>query len=346
MRDGARRRLLGALGLAVLGTAGCVTYDVAADPTGPIELTGAEPVVVPLHPGAQDATGQALDAWYESVVAQLQMAYVDREADVLQGLLLRHDRDSAPDWARQQLAVYRQLLIGLRVEEHLAGAARIRDVAPGQVLGDTVELELVVDSAPIDVVLPATVDDVVVTQFLFEVVVRDEDAFGNVTTRVFSEFVGLDEPAALGRGVLRVPFRVRRIAPEGVRRTIDVDCELMPGRFLLDGETVPSRRVPLARTTLVHWPPQVENVAVRPLETLRVALDEGGPERLRYVYVAAHFVPPEQVDTAVDLLIRNLRVAPPATARVDTVALRRLTGVDLPIGDRDAWLAWWQERRR
>ena len=46
---------------------------------------------------------------------------------------------------------------------------------------------------------------------------------------------------------------------------------------------------------------------------------------------------------AVRKLVEGVRTRAPEVARVCAVCLRELTGEDLPLDDRDAWLRWWQD---
>jgi hypothetical protein len=50
-------------------------------------------------------------------------------------------------------------------------------------------------------------------------------------------------------------------------------------------------------------------------------------------------------ETAIALLLDQVRFGRADQARVAMAALRRLTGESLLVGDREAWLAWSQTRR-
>ena len=45
------------------------------------------------------------------------------------------------------------------------------------------------------------------------------------------------------------------------------------------------------------------------------------------------------------LLIDQVRYGRSDQAQVAMAALRASTGAEIPVGDRDGWLAWWQQRR-
>ena len=62
-------------------------------------------------------------------------------------------------------------------------------------------------------------------------------------------------------------------------------------------------------------------------------------------YLAAVFVPSHERTAVIELLIEQVRFGRDDQAQVAMAALAAVTGAELAVGDRDAWLAWWQARR-
>jgi hypothetical protein len=93
------------------------------------------------------------------------------------------------------------------------------------------------------------------------------------------------------------------------------------------------------------YPQGFEVVRERPLAELRQALRPLAPAQFARVWLAAHFLPSSERDTALELLMEPVRFGRDDQAQVAMAALQLLTGAAVPVGDRDGWLAWWQARR-
>ena len=105
------------------------------------------------------------------------------------------------------------------------------------------------------------------------------------------------------------------------------------------------QRTDIASAGLTQWPAGYEAIAKAPLVTLREALRRGDPAHFAHVFVAASFAGADERDAATALLIEQVRFGRQDQALVAMAALQVLTGAQLPSGDREAWLAWWQARR-
>ena len=105
---------------------GCVTQ-VVGEPLA-FEALTVEAIRIPLFPEGEDPKNRATTAFYASVLSQMHEALVDRDLELLRGVLATHDRASAPDWVRAQLSRYRSLAAGLEFELHLVEVMQDRQL--------------------------------------------------------------------------------------------------------------------------------------------------------------------------------------------------------------------------
>ncbi|MFY9341403.1 MAG: hypothetical protein WAT39_02860, partial [Planctomycetota bacterium] len=70
-----------------------------------------------------------------------------------------------------------------------------------------------------------------------------------------------------------------------------------------------------------------------------------GPANYARAWLAAQATRGADTEAAAALLIEQVRLGRADEAQVAMAALRTITGIDFVVGDRDAWLAWWQSRR-
>lgn len=355
------RRALRALTCSIAGLTltGCVTETVALG-AGSVPTAGfsSNPIVVPLRP-AQAAGGEqeaARDQFYSSILGQMNEAVVDRDASRLGQLLAQHDEPRAPSWAKKKFDRFRELLGALAFYSH---AAETGDVRPA--VADAVQLEggpwrvdRLGEAVPVRFRLDAGSHGAVRmlgrgrTAFRFTFTLTDHDVAGGRTDRVLQEIVRLDRSLRLGTAddglVLETVIPAARL--RGVRRDVRVEVELLPGLLEIDGERVPAQRVRCATARVELYPQGTAAVRAQPLRTLRAAIRRGGDEGVfPHVALATFYMPAVDREAAVDELIGWLRVSNRDQVRVATAALRAVTGVGLPLDERERWLAWYARER-
>jgi hypothetical protein len=76
-------------------------------------------------------------------------------------------------------------------------------------------------------------------------------------------------------------------------------------------------------------------------------MERGDREQFLRVRVAAEFAGKKDLPTVERLLMDWVRLGTPEQARVAMAALQDLekSGSSPKVGDRDAWLSWWESRR-
>jgi hypothetical protein len=342
-----RARTLAAILLPLL-SAGCVTEIVDADPFGVdgTELPAlAVPVAIPLGGANVAPGGAAADAYYQSIVQQLQDAVLERDPDLLAGLLATHDRDVAPAWAKPVLERFRGLVLPLRFERHAAATAALEVVGGVPPLGRVVPMRLRVPPVPgMAFVLPGEERRrVAPTRVLIEVTTVDLDCFGGRFEREFTDLLPLEDSVDMGEGeALDVAFALPALEIEGCARMVDVRCSLVPGTAFVDGEPVPIQSVELATLSFDLLPQGIEGVRTHPYTHLRNGLDSGDVRHLDNVFLAALFMPASFREAAIERCVEQVRNGRPVVARAAMAALREMTGRPISVDDRDGWLAWAQ----
>jgi hypothetical protein len=323
---------------AALAAAGCVTEQVEPDRTaGPLPQA---PVVIALPGSTSDA---AVAEYYADVLRQLRDALAGGQLEQLEQLLAIHDRQGAPEWAPAPMRAFRRAAAGLRFVAGLRERARIVLHGPPPL------------GAPLDVALEVAQDagwpvvlggprDALPSSFLVRFTVTDFDAFGDHWTREHGEIVPLPARVALASAPLRLPVRVTIDAGAAVLRELEVEIELLPGQVAVAGQPAPHKRATIAKARWTLYPQNWETVRKDPLATLRTALRLGDPSLHAHVHLACRFLPEQDVEPALQALIRAVRVGDPALARVAGAGLALLTHEPFAPQDREAWLAWWQRR--
>jgi len=182
--------------------------------------------------------------------------------------------------------------------------------------------------------------------FHVEVSVRDQFVDGSVRDHGDGDVVRLRRAVALREGPLRVPVRID-LGPSGaVRRRIDLRIDLLPGYAFAGDERVPLHRTTLAATVATQWPAGHRELRKAPLPSLRAALQQPGPAQYLRVWLAAEFAPAADRAAVEAALIDWVRLGSNDQATVAMAALHALGAAQIPVGDRDGWLAWWQSGRQ
>jgi hypothetical protein len=145
--------------------------------------------------------------------------------------------------------------------------------------------------------------------------------------------------------VLRLPIAVELPGQNAVRRQVLVRVDLMPGYVHTDAGRAPVPRTAIAAATATQWPVGYDAIAAAPLQQLQGALRAFEPKSFARAFLAAAAVTGPDRERAIELLVEQVRFGRPDQALVAMAALRAANAADLPIGDREAWLAWWNERR-
>lgn len=355
---GWRRR---AVAVPVLALAGCVTTweDVSpgmgqalpafgAPPTRP---SFAVPVSIPFAAADAGPEHAQIAEFYRRVLLRLQTAAKERDAAQLEALLANYERDDLPADLRERVAGYRTVLHGLRFAQEAAQrAAIVERTVPGEAW--VRERGVPALGAPLRLLLQfplpgwflgAGTDGEPVG---FQLVVRIDDAFVDGSTRAAESEECVRAPLRAGAdGVFRLPIDVD-LAPAGaVRRDVFVRVDLMPGYVGAKSERLPVPQTRLASFAATQWPVGYAAVADAPLAELRRALQNFGPATFARGWLAAAATSGDEREQAIDALIDMVRFGQGDQAQVAMAALREITGRGLPVGDREAWLAWHGQRR-
>jgi hypothetical protein len=293
-----------------------------------------------------DPQGAALDAYFASVVTQLQDAVLERDAELLAVLLATHDRGFAPDWARPLLDQFRQLRRTLAFELQAEREAELAVVGEPPSIGETVPLRLrLATSSEPGIVVPGAAGGSAAARILATVTVDDLDCYGGRSRSEFSEILAVPADVAFDDGGrLELVFGIPPLPAEGCEREIGVACDLLPGTLLVDGRPVPNQRTRLGEIRLTAFPRGIDGVRAHPYTHLRNGLESGDPRHFDNVFLAARLMDEEFREDAIQTAIRHVRVGRPEVARVAMAALRELSGVRISVEDRDGWLAWSQTR--
>ncbi len=339
--------MLGALlVLCAVSAQGCVTYDVEPERPSSLDPSSVQPVRIPLEGRATDPRDAAVADYYDKVLAQLQDALVGRDLPLLRSLVAAHDRESAPDWFKDNLARYRRMATVLEFEVHAVSVAAIRAVTPNAAVGEPLAFELSIPSATRpDIVLPGVDGDLSPERFLVQVAVTDLDCYGGRTVRRSASLVSLQETVKIGAGdPLVQPFGLPALAAEGCLRKVAISVDWMPGNVVLADGPAPHGRASLARRTFTFYPRGIGPLKENPYTTLRNAIESGDSKYFDNLFLAARLMPDSFREDALRKLIQGVRVGRPDVVRACTAALREITGENLPLGNRDAWLGWWAGR--
>lgn len=343
------RATLAVLAAGVVG--GCVTtYEPVALPSK-ATLPEVAPVTIPF-PEIGDRRGALWNELYKGVLQRLQEAAEAGDVALIDALLDSYDKPDVPAAIADQLRGYRSVARGLEFQQHLVATARLQLVAGAPSapvdaeppLGEALQLELRVPAGDVPIVLGGR-DDPDPVGFAVAVTVEDDFVDGSSHSSHSEEFLRLPRAIELGGGAaLTLPIEIDAVAGEAVRRRVLVRIDLMPGYVLVRGQRSPVERVAVGAGSWTQWPRGHEVIAKTPLAALRTALAKFHEGNFASAYVAALLVRPEQRDAAMALLIDAVRFGRADQAQVAMAALRQVSGVDLPVGDRDAWLSWWQGR--
>lgn len=326
--------------------AGCVVVDEQPVPSGPLVAT---PVAIPFRAEGAGAA-QPGDVYYDSVVTQLQQAWLDRDRAHLARLLDLHDRSDAPAWAQERMRAFRRVLSVMEFETVVQDGGKLELPEPLPALGEPLRLAVRLGPLPgVRVRLPGG-DDPARARFVLVFRMRDHDCFGTELSNSSNVVVDLPQAIDFGAGqTLDLPLAVDVADAGSIRREVEFEVFWMPGHVEIDGQRQPNRRVRCAHGACELLPRGHEQVVAQPLAVLRTALRLGDALHFAHVYLAARRLASagsvEDRQAATAALVDRVRLGSAAQARNAMAALAELQPDALPAGaDRAGWLQWWAQQ--
>ncbi|MDP6930393.1 MAG: hypothetical protein QF412_11890 [Planctomycetota bacterium] len=329
--------------LLVSSLAACVTETVERDSPDATTVV-QEPVHIQLAP--MPGAGGPVDDYYRSIVAQMRDAAAQRDLPRLRSLLDVHNRSAAPAWAKSQMARFDDLAMGMVFEMGAPAASSISLAGDAAPIGAPIEFVYRLKGPLGEAVRLEGEDGETATSFLVSFAIEDLNVFGGRTKRSFSSIVNLPRSIDLDQKQMELPFSIALAPVDAVIRAIAVKVELLPGRIMVDGQSVPHRRVQLIEHEEISYPKGVELVKERPLDHLRTVVKLKDPKFFAHQLLAIHFMPEASKVEAMELLMQQVRLGNPEQVRVAMACLSVLVDSKLSIKDRNGWLRWWRAREK
>jgi len=345
-----RRARLAAVAAAWLAAA-CVTTYEPVEPDAGEALPVAAPISIPLAELGGPGSSRVQLEFFGGILRRLQDAAAEGDAALIDSLVESYDLPNVPATFRDHLVGYRAIARGLRFQQHVQRESALRLVGDAPVeerrappLGAPLRLELEVPPMASPVRLGA-LGDADPIGFSVAVTVEDEFVDGSSRESQSKEFLWLPQALELRDDSLLLPVEVGAAVGDAVRRSIVVRIDLMPGYVMLDELRAPIQRVTAGALTCTQWPEGYRILAAQPLAGLKTALADFNPKNYAGAYLSALLVPAQQRREANALLIDQVRFGRADQAQVAMAALHKTAGVNIAVGDRDGWLAWWQSRQ-
>lgn len=217
---------------------------------------------------------------------------------------------------------------------------------PSATIGEALDFELRLPTPPDGPWQLGGKDDRDPVAFRVTVVIRDRFLDGSMRKVEDAEVVRLDRSVELAAQPLVLPVRFELGSSTCARREIEVFAELLPGYVQAADSRAPVRLTSLAKARVVQWPKGHESLRKDPLGALRRAMERGDRDHFLHVRVASEFAAEKDLPATQDLLMGWVRLGTPEQALVAMAAMREVdANATAPIGDRDAWLSWWESRR-
>lgn len=344
--------------VAAVLAAGCVTTYEPVDFTNPdSELIAAPPIVIPIGDFRGNSNNKLLLEFYSGILRRLHEAASDGDVALLDSLVTAYDRPSTPDSVKEHLKSFRAMGRGIRFRQHVARKATFElrlspvDIAAGKKtpVEDRVEPALG-EELRLDLRIPAMAEPVLLgghehtDPFTFSVSVTVEDEYFDGRTRSSHTdgAVWLPQSFNLADGnELTLPVNIDRVTDDAVRRHVIVRVD-MRGHVLIDGIRSPVQSTTIGAGSFTQLPAGHEIIQAQPLAALKLAIADFQAKNFASAYLAALLMPQADRVAAATLLVDQIRYGRADQAQVAMAALKRLSGLSLAVGDRDAWLAWWQ----
>jgi hypothetical protein len=351
---------------------GCVTTYTPIDFVDQAsEMPVSQPIAIPI-PAAQGGDNRLLLEFYSGILRRLQEAADDGDVALLDSLVASYDKPNIPGSVSQHLAGYRAIGRGIRFRQHAARNAvlelRTPDAAkPETAKPDAAKVYIGTPKKPVAAPaapkvpalgkdlqlrlrLPAMANAVTLggrndrNPIGFSVSVTVEEEYVDGSSRSFHTdgVVWLPERFELvGDNELLLPIDVGAASGEPVRRSVTVRVD-MRGHVEIDDIRAPIKSTSIGAEFYTQWPAGYEIIAKQPLAALKIGLGAFQPKNFASVYLAALNVPAEHQHEACVLLMDQVRFGRDGQAQVAMAALQNVTGLSIAVGDRDAWLVWWQ----
>ncbi len=306
------------------------------------------PVAIPF--GDPGHSARPSDLYYESVVTQMQRAWLERDRASLARLVDTHDRSDAPAWAQERVASFRRVLLVMQFEEAVLDRGELDLPSPLPALGERLSFAVRLGPLPsMPVRLPGG-DDPLRARFVLLFRMTDTDSFGTQMDNARTQVVDLPATVDLAAGgAVEVPLAVDVPAAGSIVRRVAIEVFLMPGHVELEGARLPNRWVRCACGEVELLPRGHEPIAAQPLVSLRAALQLGDAAHFPHVFLAARQLArhgaSEDCQSAASLLIDRVRLGGDEQARSASAALSELVAdASSRPRDREGWLQWWAER--
>ena len=363
--------------------AGCVTTYTPIDLVDQAsEMPVSQPIAIPIL-AAQGGNNRLLLEFYSGILRRLQDAADDGDVALLDSLVASYDKPNIPGSVSQHLAGYRAIGRGIRFRQHAIRKAVLELRLPAAAKPDAAVVDAakpdaaVVVGAKVDggagsklvaapkvpalgkdlrlrLRLPAMANAVTLggrnsrnpIGFSVSVTVEDEYVDGSSRSLHTDGVVWLPERFELvGDNELLLPIDVGAASGDAVRRNVTVRID-MRGHVEIDGIRAPVKSTSIAAGSYTQWPAGYDIIAKQPLAALKLALKAFQPKNFASVYLAALKIPATHQYEACALLMDQVRFGRADQAQVAMAALQNVTGLSIAVGDRDAWLGWWQARAK
>jgi hypothetical protein len=354
---GAAPALRRTAGAAVLLLAGCITVYEDVPLSSAQRPDFAVPVTIPFPTDEALGGSAAAASFYRGMLEQLQQATKARDVEEIEARLAVLDRSDLPPPIAEHVRGYRAIARGLRFCRHAAAHATLHAAPPPKgvevpieqgvpALGAPMHLELTLPAPQEPVRLGAEGEDEPIG-FAVAITVDDRFVDGSTSSVSTQRFVWLQTAVELqGAAALRLPIAVELPGDTAVRRDVVVRIDLMPGYVRTANGRAPVPRTAIGAMSATQWPVGYGAIATAPLQELRAALGAFGPKTYPRAYLAAAAAKGPDRETAIELLVEQVRFGRADQALVAMAALRAADAAVLPIGDREAWLEWWTQQRR
>jgi hypothetical protein len=338
------------------------------------EMPVSQPIAIAI-PVAQGGSDRLLLEFYSGILRRLQDAADDGDVALLDSLVASYDKPNIPASVSQHLAGYRAIGRGIRFRQHalrkavlelrlpdastpdaskpdelrpdaaMVGGAKLIAAPNVSALGKDLQLRLRLPAMAKVVTLGGR-NDLNPIRFTVSVTVEDEYADGSFRSLHTDGAVWLPERFELvGDNELLLPIDVGAALDDAVRRNVTVRID-MRGHVEIDDVRAPVKSTSIAAGSYIQWPVGYDVIAKQPMAALKLALGAFQSKNFASVYLAALKIPEAHQHEACELLIDQVRFGRADQAQVAMAALQNVTGLSIAVGDRDAWLDWWQARAK
>lgn len=344
----------------VFATGGCVTTYTPVDLTDPeSELIVQAPVAIPIGDFGEGKKNRLLLEFYSGILRRLHEAAEDGDVALLDSLVAAYDKQSTPEGVKQHLKSFRAIGRGILFRQHVQKLATfelrqsVRDKAVGKdtapedriepPLGQQLQLDLRIPAMAQPVLLGGQGHNDPFT-FAVSVTVEDEYSDGRTRSSKTDGVVLLPQSFTLADGnELTLPVNIDEATDEAVRRRVFVRVD-MRGHVEIDEIRAPVKSATIGAGSFVQLPEGHEVIKQQPMAALKLALADFQKKNFASAYLAALLMPQAERVAAAGLLMDQVRYGRADQALIAMASLKRLSGLSLAVGDRDAWLAWWQTK--